>query len=57
MHSLGVPGTGGEDQYKRNSQCLSNGPYITRSTSEKVPNRSELMMQVQRTAWARHTTK
>lgn len=32
-------------------------PVITRSTSEKVPNRSELMSQVQRTAWARHTTK
>ena len=34
-----------------------NGPAITRSTSEKVPNRSELMSQVQRTMWARHTTK
>lgn len=34
-----------------------NGPPITRSTSEKVPNRSELMSQVQRTMWARHTTK
>lgn len=32
-------------------------PYITRSTSEKVPNRSELMTQVTRAAWARHTTK
>lgn len=35
----------------------ANVPTITRSTSEKVPNRSELMSQVQRTAWARHTTK
>lgn len=35
----------------------ANIPTITRSTSEKVPNRSELMSQVQRTAWARHTTK
>ncbi|XP_074027997.1 capon-like protein isoform X2 [Leptinotarsa decemlineata] len=34
-----------------------NGPGITRTTSEKVPNRSELMSQVQRTNWARHTTK
>lgn len=34
-----------------------NGPGITRSTSERVPNRSELMSQVQRTVWARHTTK
>lgn len=31
--------------------------FITRSTSEKVPNRSQMMSQVQRTAWARHTTK
>ncbi|XP_055322280.1 capon-like protein isoform X4 [Sitodiplosis mosellana] len=29
---------------------------ITRTTSEKVP-RSQLMSEVQRTAWARHTTK
>lgn len=35
----------------------SNGPAITRTTSERVPNRSELMSQVQRTIWARHTTK
>lgn len=35
----------------------SNGPAITRTTSERVPNRSELMSQVQRTVWARHTTK
>lgn len=30
---------------------------ITRTTSEKVPHRSQLMSEVQRTAWARHTTK
>lgn len=34
-----------------------NGPGITRSKSEKVPNRSQLMAEVQRTTWARHTTK
>ena len=34
-----------------------NGPFITRSTSEKVPHRNEILAQVQRTAWARHTTK
>lgn len=34
-----------------------NGPPIQRSTSEKVPNRSEMMQQVQRSMWARHTTK
>uniref|UniRef100_A0A8D8G000 Capon-like protein n=2 Tax=Culex pipiens TaxID=7175 RepID=A0A8D8G000_CULPI len=31
--------------------------FITRTTSEKVPNRSQIMSQVQRTQWARHTTK
>ncbi|KAL7047368.1 hypothetical protein ACKWTF_002885 [Chironomus riparius] len=30
--------------------------FITRSTSEKVPNRSQILGDVQRT-WARHTTK
>lgn len=43
---------------KRGSQPLSATPsFITRSTSEKVPNRSQMMQQVQRTTWARHTTK
>uniref|UniRef100_A0A1B6C2R7 Carboxyl-terminal PDZ ligand of neuronal nitric oxide synthase protein n=1 Tax=Clastoptera arizonana TaxID=38151 RepID=A0A1B6C2R7_9HEMI len=42
---------------KPGSNIVQNGPFITRSTSEKVPNRSELMSQVQRTTWARHTTK
>ncbi|XP_060519489.1 carboxyl-terminal PDZ ligand of neuronal nitric oxide synthase protein isoform X3 [Cylas formicarius] len=36
---------------------LLNGPGITRSSSERIPNRSELMSQVTRSAWARHTTK
>ncbi|KAL9910165.1 capon-like protein isoform X3 [Glossina fuscipes] len=41
-----------------NQRKISATPsYITRSTSEKVPNRSQIMSQVQRTAWARHTTK
>jgi carboxyl-terminal PDZ ligand of neuronal nitric oxide synthase protein len=31
--------------------------FITRSTSEKVPNRSQIMKDMQRTQWARHTTK
>lgn len=35
---------------------FSGAGCITRSTSEKVPNRSELMSQVQRQAWSRHTT-
>lgn len=41
-----------------NSRKLSATPsFITRSTSEKVPNRSQIMSEVQRTTWARHTTK
>ncbi|XP_044732741.1 carboxyl-terminal PDZ ligand of neuronal nitric oxide synthase protein-like isoform X5 [Chrysoperla carnea] len=36
---------------------VNGPPCITRSTSEKIPNRSDLMTQVQRTMWARHTTK
>lgn len=31
--------------------------FITRSSSEKVPSRSQMMSEVQRTQWARHTTK
>lgn len=41
-----------------NTRKLSATPsFIQRSTSEKVPNRSQMMSQVQRTQWARHTTK
>ena len=43
---------GGGGTLRRNG-----GPFITRSTSEKVPHRNEILAQVQRTAWARHTTK
>jgi carboxyl-terminal PDZ ligand of neuronal nitric oxide synthase protein len=55
MVSLRV--SGGEDSTNRRGGLSNGPPFITRSTSEKVPNRSELMSQVQRTAWARHTTK
>lgn len=41
---------------KKTTNVVGNGP-ITRSTSEKVPNKSNLMSQVHRTTWARHTTK
>lgn len=41
-----------------NSRKLSATPsFIQRSTSEKVPNRSQMMSEVHRTTWARHTTK
>lgn len=33
------------------------GPPPSRTTSARLPSRSELMSQVQRTTWARHTTK
>ncbi|XP_046468253.1 carboxyl-terminal PDZ ligand of neuronal nitric oxide synthase protein isoform X2 [Neodiprion pinetum] len=33
------------------------GPPPSRTTSAKLPSRSEPMSQVQRSAWARHTTK
>lgn len=48
----GRTGSGG----KKTTTVVGNGP-ITRSTSEKVPNKSNLMSQVHRTTWARHTTK
>ena len=49
--------SGNDDSTNRRAGLPNGPPFITRSTSEKVPNRSELMSQVQRTAWARHTTK
>lgn len=40
------------------SSCGSATPsFITRSSSEKVPSRSQIMTEMQRTQWARHTTK
>ena len=51
------------DEYRNSPPSSSgalrrNGPFITRSTSEKVkPHHNEILAQVQRTAWARHTTK
>lgn len=52
--------SGAEDAGELLRALRMNDDYprpIQRSTSEKVPNRSELMSQVQRTQWARHTTK
>lgn len=37
--------------------CNLRKNVLGRSVSEKIGHRSELMSQVQRTAWARHTTK
>lgn len=38
-------------------ECNLRRNVLGRSVSEKIGHRSELMSQVQRTAWARHTTK
>ena len=46
-----------DEETLRRAGINSGPPVITRSSSEKVPHRSELMSKVQRTAWARHTTK
>ncbi|XP_016657192.1 capon-like protein isoform X2 [Acyrthosiphon pisum] len=54
--STGGGGGAGRAAGKKTATVLGNGP-ITRSTSEKVPNKSNLMSQVHRTTWARHTTK
>lgn len=53
----GAGGTSGRPSGgRKTTTVVGNGP-ITRSTSEKVPNKSNLMSQVHRTTWARHTTK
>lgn len=35
----------------------TSGPAPTRTTSARLPMRNDVLGQVQRTAWARHTTK
>ena len=50
-------GNDGDDRMAPTGTLRRNGPFITRSTSEKMPHRNEILAQVQRTAWARHTTK
>ncbi|XP_017843375.2 capon-like protein isoform X2 [Drosophila busckii] len=45
------------DEMGHQRKLSATPSFITRSTSEKVPNRSQMMSQVQRTLWARHTTK
>ncbi|XP_075990528.1 uncharacterized protein LOC142986133 isoform X3 [Anticarsia gemmatalis] len=49
-HTLKVPGQ------ERPASLLAPAAPITRSTSEKVPNRSEMMTAL-RSQWTRHTTK
>lgn len=35
----------------------TSGPPPSRTTSARLPSRNDLMSEMQRTAWARHTTK
>lgn len=58
MVTLKITDEAGNSRAAPKKQPISATPsFITRSTSEKVPNRSQMMQQVQRTTWARHTTK
>lgn len=55
----------GQGSNKKNSQYQKNlatilrtsGPPPSRTTSARLPPRNDLMSEVQRTTWARHTTK
>ncbi|XP_015185069.1 PREDICTED: carboxyl-terminal PDZ ligand of neuronal nitric oxide synthase protein-like isoform X2 [Polistes dominula] len=47
----------GQTQKKLNAMLRSPGPPPTRTTSARLPPRNDLMTQVKRTTWARHTTK
>ncbi|KAI4503815.1 hypothetical protein M0802_001218 [Mischocyttarus mexicanus] len=47
----------GQAQKKLTAMLRSPGPPPTRTTSARLPPRNDLMSQVKRTTWARHTTK
>nr|KAF7431988.1 hypothetical protein H0235_004912 [Vespula pensylvanica] len=47
----------GQAQKKIAAMLRSPGPPPTRTTSARLPPRNDLMSQVKRTTWARHTTK
>ncbi|XP_046816238.1 capon-like protein isoform X2 [Vespa crabro] len=47
----------GQAQKKIVAMLRSPGPPPTRTTSARLPPRNDLMNQVKRTTWARHTTK
>lgn len=55
-----------ESEAQRNRECSpknlatilrTSGPPPSRTTSARLPSRNDLMSQVTRTTWARHTTK
>lgn len=47
----------GQAQKNIVAMLRSPGPPPTRTTSARLPPRNDLMSQVKRTTWARHTTK
>nr|XP_012137974.1 PREDICTED: capon-like protein isoform X2 [Megachile rotundata] len=53
-------GTNNKSQLKQKNLATilrTSGPPPSRTTSARLPSRSDLMSEVQRTTWARHTTK
>ena len=46
-----------EREKKLASVLRTPGPPPSRTTSARLPSRNDLMSQVKRTTWARHTTK
>ncbi|XP_014608586.1 PREDICTED: carboxyl-terminal PDZ ligand of neuronal nitric oxide synthase protein-like isoform X1 [Polistes canadensis] len=56
-NSLNPNNEKGQVQKKLTAMLRSPGPPPTRTTSARLPPRNDLMSQVKRTTWARHTTK
>lgn len=56
-NSLNLNNEKGQAQKKLTAMLRSPGPPPTRTTSARLPPRNDLMSQVKRTTWARHTTK
>lgn len=55
----GAPDSRNAAQNPKNLATIlrTSGPPPSRTTSARLPSRSDLMSEVQRTTWARHTTK
>lgn len=48
---------GSQNQKTLSTILRTPGPPPSRTTSARLPPRNEIMSEVQRTTWARHTTK
>jgi len=55
----GMPDNKSSMQNSRNLATIlrTSGPPPSRTTSARLPSRNDLMSEMQRTTWARHTTK